>query len=432
MHTSHTPTHMQIHKPSLSFSLSLSIYIPLPIFYLSITHILSHTLSHLSYSLSLSPHTHTRTFLYLYVYITHTHTHAHTHTLSLSLYIYIYISITHIYTHAHTHMHIHTHTHTLSLSLSLSLSIYIYIYLSITHIHTHAHTHTHTHSLSLYIYISLLSIYASLLLSFSFSLTHTCTYTPFSLSFLYIIFFSPPPPPFFLFLFSFVDILISVSLEFIELFLHDHPDIAQKNLTTTQISKLIIKPETTGTNQPYINKFIGKRDPNGKLYVAPSTIFVSHAWAYPFVDVDVDAMRQYANEVSTVYFWFDLFTNDQNSVVGKDFDWFCNRFRESIKAIGKVLLVLFPWNDPVPITRVWCLFEISSTLDMPDVEFIVKLPSNQVSALEQGVRDDFNVIIKALSTIQAEKATASIPTERDQIFSIIRDSPGGLRRSISR
>ena len=230
-----------------------------------------------------------------------------------------------------------------------------------------------------------------------------------------------PPPSIFI-----IDVPIGVSLEFVELFLKDHPDISEKNLTTSQISKLIIKPETLGTNEPYINKFIGKRDAKGKLYVAPSTIFVSHAWAYPFVSVNLDGMRQYAKETSDVYFWFDVFTNDQNGVVGKDFDWFCNRFRGSIQAIGKVLLILFPWNDPVPMTRVWCLFEISSTLNMPEVEFIVKLPTSQVSALEEGVRADHQAIITALSSIQAENATASFINERDLIFDVIRQSEGGF------
>ena len=155
-----------------------------------------------------------------------------------------------------------------------------------------------------------------------------------------------------------------VSMPFIRKFIKEHPDILNKMWTTTDISKFVIEPESLGTNKAYLYKFINQRDEQGRLFISYSTIFVSHAWKYFFVAEVVDVMEQYALEHPDVYFWFDLFTNDQNNVVDKDFDWFCKTFRGSIENIGEVLLVMAPWNDPTPIKRAWCLFEISSTLDM--------------------------------------------------------------------
>ena len=72
---------------------------------------------------------------------------------------------------------------------------------------------------------------------------------------------------------------------------------------------------------------------------------MSHAWRYSFYDVVVDVMEQYAREFPDAYFWFDLFTNNQNEVSNKDFDWFCTTFRNGVRDIGQVLLALSPWNE---------------------------------------------------------------------------------------
>jgi hypothetical protein len=46
-------------------------------------------------------------------------------------------------------------------------------------------------------------------------------------------------------------------------------------------------------------------------------------------------------------------TNNQHQATSHPFEWWCTTFRESIKAIGSVLLVMTPWDNPIPLTRVW-------------------------------------------------------------------------------
>ena len=137
------------------------------------------------------------------------------------------------------------------------------------------------------------------------------------------------------------------------------------------------------------------QDPNsGVAFVSSATVFVSHAWRYTFYSVVVDVMEQYAAEHPNAYFWFDLFSNDQNEVASKDFDWFSSTFRNSIRGIGEVLLVLSPWDKPMPICRAWCLYEIHE--------------------------------IQALSDIQAEKVQAKVESDRQLIFEVIQRSEGGF------
>ena len=188
-----------------------------------------------------------------------------------------------------------------------------------------------------------------------------------------------------------------------------------------------MKPKTKGTQQPYIEKYVGMRDPNsGVAFVSPATVFVSHAWRYAFYSVVVDVMEQHAAEHPNAYFWFDLFSNDQNEVASKDFDWFSSTFRNSIRGIGEVLLVLSPWDKPIPICRAWCLYEIHNALDEPNVGLSIHLPTREVRQLRDGVIKNSKCVIQALSDIQAEKAQAKVESDRQLIFEVIQRSEGGF------
>ena len=79
--------------------------------------------------------------------------------------------------------------------------------------------------------------------------------------------------------------------------------------------------------------------------------------------------NDYASKDPNAYFWFVFFINNQNKVAEKDFDWFSFMFRNSMKNLGKVLLILSSWDDPILIKRAWCLYEIHQALEVKSVEF---------------------------------------------------------------
>ena len=132
--------------------------------------------------------------------------------------------------------------------------------------------------------------------------------------------------------------------------------------------------------------------------------------------------------VQTCALPISLFTNDQNKVAEKDFNWFSDTFRNSIKNIGKVLLILSPWDDPMPIRRAWCLFEIYHALEENSVEFTIDLPGSQNEELKAAVTKDSRCVIRALSDIQAENAQAAVNSDREMIFRVIQESEGGFSK----
>ena len=185
--------------------------------------------------------------------------------------------------------------------------------------------------------------------------------------------------------------------------------------------------ETKDTNHRYIQKYMKLEDKTtGVPLISTATVFVSHAWRYAFYDVVVDVMEQYARKFPDAYFWFDLFLNDQNCVSTKDFDWFSTTFWNGVRQIGQGLLVLSAWNDPIPIKRAWCLFEIHNALQEANIELTIYLPSCEVQQLRSGVSEDHKCAVQALSDIQAEKAEAKTESDKMSIFEVIRTSEGGF------
>ncbi len=56
-----------------------------------------------------------------------------------------------------------------------------------------------------------------------------------------------------------------------------------------------------------------------------------------------------------ILIWFDLFTNYQHTAIDLDFNYWTSNFREVIQTFGQTLMILSPWNNPIPLTRAWCL-----------------------------------------------------------------------------
>eukprot|EP00911_Craspedida_sp_UC1_P001841 UC1_evm1s1411 len=129
--------------------------------------------------------------------------------------------------------------------------------------------------------------------------------------------------------------------------------------------------------------------------VGPATVFVSHAWKFP-LSAALDVMLTQAEEEPEAYFWFDLFVNNQISAPALAQDWWATTFKDSIRTIGKVMLVLSPWSDPIPLTRAWCLWEILCAMDQDGVELLIRLPRSQRRGFHQGLVKNYDMVLETL------------------------------------
>jgi hypothetical protein len=89
------------------------------------------------------------------------------------------------------------------------------------------------------------------------------------------------------------------------------------------------------------------------------------------------------------------------------------------------LLVLSPWNDPIPLTRAWCLWEIFCAID-ENVVLHVSLPKTERARFVKSLSRRFRVVMDTLARVQAENAEAKHVHDKEMIFAAIRRSVGGF------
>ena len=89
---------------------------------------------------------------------------------------------------------------------------------------------------------------------------------------------------------------------------------------------------------------------NHSAYAETADVFISHAWKYTFLDV-VDILEHHFEGNPDVVIWFDLFCNNQHQATDLDFNWWATTFKTAIKDFNHTVMILMPWNDPIPLQR---------------------------------------------------------------------------------
>jgi len=141
-----------------------------------------------------------------------------------------------------------------------------------------------------------------------------------------------------------------------------------EGLTTTEVCERFVKPLTEKTQSSYCDLLHHINHPS----VGEAKVFISHAWKFQFLDV-VDSLVNHFKDNNDnsdniieinkeIIIWFDLFSNNQHKAVDLDFNYWSTTFKEAIEKFGRTVMVLSPWNDPVPLTRAWCLWELYCTV----------------------------------------------------------------------
>jgi hypothetical protein len=105
-------------------------------------------------------------------------------------------------------------------------------------------------------------------------------------------------------------------------------------------------------------------------------------------------------------------------------------FERVIRHAGKTVLVMEPWRTPRLPTRSWCLYESYTTLN-PNAfyeggKLDVALGSHQQRSMQLALQEEYDSVQSTIAAIDAEQAEATMPADRDQIFSAIRELPGGF------
>jgi hypothetical protein len=211
-----------------------------------------------------------------------------------------------------------------------------------------------------------------------------------------------------------------VKLSYVFEFLNQHGGRkAFEGLTTTDVNFKFVKPDTASQEVSYCELLKLEGNPA----VGQAQVFISHAWKCKFLDV-VSALEYHFREEPDIVIWFDLFSNNQHKATELDFYWWNSTFKSAIKQIGRTVMVLAPWVDPIPLTRVLCLYELYCTADT-GCKFEVAMSKHDRELFIKDITHDAVRCVNKLHAItNIKKAESSDPQERDRIFEVITKTVG--------
>ena len=102
-----------------------------------------------------------------------------------------------------------------------------------------------------------------------------------------------------------------------------------------------------------------------------------------------------------------------------------DEFAGGVKAVGHTLLVL-KWDNPIPLSRAWCVFEMGITLAMR-ARMEVLMPPQDKAAFLSALIGDMDSITPKICTVDVEQAQAREENDLKNIQRVIIESGGYLK-----
>lgn len=154
--------------------------------------------------------------------------------------------------------------------------------------------------------------------------------------------------------------------------------------------------------------------------------FVSHAWRYNFL-IFLAALSnwtlQTGSDQDVTYFWVDAFVVNQHAANDFPMEWWSTRFAQAVCDIGSTILISLPWQDPLPLKRVWVIWEIFCSHQM-GARFDIAMPEEAMSDFRQALINSFDTVQTALSKVDVGLSVAYHKTHQDMVHSEIERTIG--------
>ena len=138
-------------------------------------------------------------------------------------------------------------------------------------------------------------------------------------------------------------------------------------------------------------------DPATASFVGTPTHFLSHAWTFLFLNLLAGLesfVRALPDGEPEPFFWFDCFVLNQHEAQSYSADWWNTAFRTAIGTIGHTLMMMSPWDNPIPLSRSWCLWELFCTHDT-EANFSVCLGPAEQTQFRESIVGDYSIVMKA-------------------------------------
>lgn len=129
------------------------------------------------------------------------------------------------------------------------------------------------------------------------------------------------------------------------------------------------------------------------------------------------------------YIWMDALCLNQHRISSQiSPELVAAEFGRRVEALGRILPMLHPWDNPVYTQRAWCLFELYTAIQhRKSVAIEVIITPSQRKAFQAAVSaSGYSKIDAALDGIRAESAAATMPEDLEAIKALVHRMPGGF------
>lgn len=202
--------------------------------------------------------------------------------------------------------------------------------------------------------------------------------------------------------------------------------------TTSEINATVLAPICDRNGMSVCQQLLQQKS----SFVGKPAWFISHAWSYQFLDV-IEAVgltlrrRDGEDKYRDVVIWFDQFTMLHPAPPMLPYDILHDTFMNSTRAIGRMILVFDKWDNPLHLTRAWCVFEVYACLATSSV-LEVALTESESNRFSEMIRKDHSTFYKMLTQIDSRNSAARYEDEQNKIHQAIRENIVGGFTSLDR
>ena len=197
-------------------------------------------------------------------------------------------------------------------------------------------------------------------------------------------------------------------------------EAAFEGMTTSNVKRSIIVPKTQATQL----SLCAQMRQEGDARVRNALWFVSHAWQMNFLDL-IRALEAFFKDKPGAIIWIDLFSTSQHATFDKDPKWWQQTFISAIRRMGRMVMVMTPWDNPICLTRAWCLIELYACRTSRSDFAVAFPPCERVRFLEQ-ISERGGAFYDMLGKVNTAKSECSRESDRDRIFDAVRAMDGGF------
>jgi hypothetical protein len=206
----------------------------------------------------------------------------------------------------------------------------------------------------------------------------------------------------------------------------DRWGLTYKGWTTEQTCQQLLKPLTSRSRGSVCSDLQAR----GSSDVGRATIFLSHTWSNLFSDT-VDAVLALVeghvhDAWNDAFIWFDVFSTSQHVSIDRPSSWWMNVFKSSIENMGQLVMVLQPWDNPVALTRAWCILELYSCASTGGRFHVAMPPAERKRYLQQSIQSGkFNMMLSRVNSREAtcsresDRVSCSVPRASDNVVAIV-------------